>query len=82
MSIGTEALKFYEECTGIKQRKSTKIVDHRTSGPKHGRAYQVMWRHKGYGVPVYKWVTADWVGQYGDLLENYNKVTFMFSLIH
>ena len=44
MSIGTEALKFYEECTGIKQRKPTKIVDHRTSGPKHGRAYQVMSR--------------------------------------
>jgi hypothetical protein len=44
MSIGTAALKFYQEFTGIKLQKPTKITDHRTSGPKHGRAYQVMWK--------------------------------------
>ena len=33
-----------------------------------------MWRNKGYGLPVYKWHTADWVGQYEDLLADYNAV--------
>ena len=39
-----------------------------------GRAYQVEWKQVGHGMPVYKWQTADWVGMFPDILENYNKV--------
>jgi hypothetical protein len=74
LEVGTKARLFYQQCKGIREEKPKQIVAHRTAGPKFGRAYQVEWKKVGHGMPVYKWQTADWVGMFPDILENYNKV--------
>jgi len=80
LKVGTAARLYYQQARGLREERPTRIVGHRTAGPKFGRAYQVEWRKVGYGLPVLKWQTADWVGMFPDILEDYNAVLLMCML--
>ena len=72
-AVGTAARLFFESVKGgASERRPTRIFeDMETANGEKG--YHIEWKEKGY-IGRTAWKSADWVGKYPGLLEDYEKV--------